>query len=274
VWLKRIGLLGCGAIGTQIALAIDSGKIPAKLTHVYDISKEQASSLISKLKTKPEITQNAALLASSPVDLIVEAASQNAVRDNALTILQNRKDLMIMSVGALLDESIFDVILEGCKDFKKQVYLPSGAIAGLDAIKSVKDELESLTLVTTKNPKSLKDAKFFETSDINLDKITNPTTIFEGNAEDAVKLFPANINVAALLSLTGLGNKKTKVRIVADPNTDKNTHQIEANGKFGKISIKVENVPDQNNPKTSRLAILSAIECLRSICSEDIRIGT
>ena len=274
MWLKRIGLLGCGAIGTQIALAIDSGNIPAKLTHVYDISKERASSLVSKLNTKPEITQNAALLASSPVDLIVEAASQNAVRDNALTILQNRKDLMIMSVGALLDESIFDVILEGCKDFKKQVYLPSGAIAGLDAIKSVKDELESLTLVTTKNPKSLKDAKFFETSDINLDKITNPTTIFEGNAEDAVKLFPANINVAALLSLTGLGNKNTKVRIVADPNTDKNTHQIEANGKFGKISIKVENMPDQNNPKTSRLAILSAIECLRSICSGDIRIGT
>ena len=274
MWLKRIGLLGCGAIGTQIALAIDSGKIPAKLTHVYDISKERASSLVSKLNTKPEITQNAALLASSPVDLIVEAASQDAVRDNALTILQNRKDLMIMSVGALLDESIFDVILEGCKDFKKQVYLPSGAIAGLDAIKSVKDELESLILVTTKNPKSLKDAKFFETSDINLDKIKEPTTIFEGNAEDAVKLFPANINVAALLSLTGLGNKKTKVRIVADPNTDKNTHQIEANGKFGKISIKVENMPDQNNPKTSRLAILSAIECLRSICSEDIRIGT
>jgi len=274
VWLKRIGLLGCGAIGTQIALAIDSGKIPAKLTHVYDISKEQASSLVLKLKTKPEITQNAALLASSPVDLIVEAASQDAVRDNALTILQNRKDLMIMSVGALLDESIFDVILEGCKDFKKQVYLPSGAIAGLDAIKSVKDELESLTLVTTKNPKSLKGAKFFETSDINLDKIKEPTTIFEGNAEDAVKLFPANINVAALLSWTGLGNKNTKVRIVADPNTDKNTHLIEANGKFGKISIKVENVPDQNNPKTSRLAILSAIECLRSICSGDIRIGT
>ena len=274
MWLKRIGLLGCGAIGTQIALAIDSGKIPAKLTHVYDISKERASSLVSKLNTKPEITQNAALLASSPVDLIVEAASQDAVRDNALTILQNRKDLMIMSVGALLDESIFDVILEGCKDFKKQVYLPSGAIAGLDAIKSVKDELESFTLVTTKNPKSLKGAKFFETSDINLDKIKEPTTIFEGNAEDAVRLFPANINVAALLSLTGLGNKNTKVRIVADPNTNKNTHFIEASGKFGKISIKVENVPDQNNPKTSRLAILSAIECLRSICSGDIRIGT
>ncbi|MBM2851965.1 MAG: aspartate dehydrogenase [Candidatus Nitrosotenuis sp.] len=87
-------------------------------------------------------------------------------------------------------------------------------------------------------------------------------------------MFPANINVAALLSLAGFGSEKTKVRIVADPNTDKNTHVIEVKGKFGRITITVENVPDQNNPKTSRLAILSAIECLRGICSDDVRIGT
>ena len=272
--MKRIGLLGCGAIGTQIALAIDSGKIPATLTHIYDQSKEASNTLVSKLKNKPKITENVGLLASSPLDLIVEAASQDAVRDNALTILQNKKDLLIMSVGALLDESIFEVILDGCKDFKKNVYLPSGAIAGLDAIKSVKDELDSVVLVTTKNPKSLKGAKFFETSDVNLDKIKEPITIFEDNAKEAVKQFPANINVAALLSLTGLGSEKTQVRVVADPNTDKNTHVIEARGKFGKISIKVENIPDPNNPKTSRLAILSAIERLRTICSDDIRIGT
>jgi aspartate dehydrogenase len=89
-----------------------------------------------------------------------------------------------------------------------------------------------------------------------------------------VKLFPANINVAALLSLAGLGSQKTNVKIIADPNVDRNIHQIEARGKFGKITTSVENVPDQSNPKTSRLAILSAIECLRQICSEDIRIGT
>ena len=272
--MKRIGLLGCGAIGTQIALAIDSGKIPANLTHVYDQSKEASNTLISKLKHKPEITDNVGLLATSAVDLIVEAASQDAVRDNALTILQNKKDLLIMSVGSLLDESVLEVILDGCKDFKKTVYLPSGAIAGLDAIKSVKGELDSVVLVTTKNPKSLKGAKFFETSNVNLDEIKEPLTIFEGNAKDAVKLFPANINVAALLSLTGLGRENTRVRIVADPNTNKNTHVIEAHGKFGSISIKVENVPDPNNPKTSRLAILSAIECLRTICSDDINIGT
>ncbi len=265
--------MGCGAIGTEIALAIDLGKIPAKLTHVYDFSKDASSKLVSKLQNKPVITDNVGLLAAAPIDLIVEAASQDAVRDNALSILQNRKDLMIMSVGALLDESILEIIMEGCKDFKKSVYLPSGAITGLDGVRAVKNELDSLVLVTTKNPKALKGAKFFETSKINLDELKEPTIIYEGTAQEAVKLFPANINVAALLSLAGMGSNRTKVKIVADPKTDKNTHEIQAEGKFGKFSIKVENVPSENNPKTSRLAILSAIECLRKICGTEIQIG-
>lgn len=272
--MKKIGLLGCGAIGTEIALAIDSGKIPAALTHVFDFSKNASEKLVEKLKTKPKVTENVGLLAAAPVDLIVEAASQDAVRDNALAILQNRKDLMIMSVGALLDESILDIIIEGCNDFKKSVYLPSGAIVGLDGIRAVKDELESITITTTKSPRSLKGAKFFETSSMDLDKIEKPTVIFDGIAQDAVRLFPANINVAALLSLAGLGSKKTMVRIIADPSTDKNTHEIIAEGKFGRFSIKVENVPSQANPKTSRLAILSAIECLKAVCKQDIRVGT
>ena len=272
--MKKIGLLGCGAIGTQIALAIDSGKIHATLTHVYDQSKEASESLVSKLNNKPQIVENHHLLSSNPIDLVVEAASQDAVKDVALSVLQNRKDLMIMSVGALLDESVFQVLSDACTEFKKTIYLPSGAIAGIDALKSVRDELESVTLTTTKHPRSLKGAKFFETSDVDIDKITSKTTIFEGVSKDAVGLFPKNINVAALLSLAGLGSEKTKVRIVADPGTNKNTHEIVAEGKFGKMSFKIENVPDENNPKTSRLAILSAIQRLKQICSDDIQLGT
>ena len=206
--MKKIGLLGCGAIGTQIALAIDSGKIPATLTHVYEQDKSRAESLVSKLKSAPEIVTNSHLLSSNPVDLVVEAASQDAVRDVSLSVLQNRKDLMIMSVGALLDESVFEILSDACSDFKKTIYLPSGAIAGLDGLKSVKDELESVTLETTKHPKSLKGAKFFETSDIDVDSIHDLTTIFEGTAKEAVRLFPANINVAALLSLVGLEGRE------------------------------------------------------------------
>ncbi len=272
--MKKVGLLGCGSIGTEIALAIDSGKINATLTNIYDFDKSKSEALASKLATKPVIVENPHMLSSNTVDIVVEAASQDAVRNHALSVLQNKRDLMIMSVGALLDESVLEVLLEACSEFKKNIYLPSGAIAGLDAIKSVKNETDSLSITTTKNPKSLKGAKFFETNKMDLDGIKNKVTIFDGNAKDAVGLFPANINVAALLSLAGIGSEKTKVRIVADPGTDKNTHQIEAKGKFGKIAITVENVPDQNNPKTSRLAILSAIECLRGICSDDMQIGT
>lgn len=261
-------------MGTQIALAIDSGQIPATLTHIFDESKEKSSLLVEKLINKPEIVENSHLLSSNPIDIVVEAASQDAVRDVSLSVLQNKKDLMIMSVGALLDESIYDILSDACKDFKKTIYLPSGAIAGLDGLKSVKDELESLSITTTKHPNSLKGAKFFETSELNLNEINSSTTIFNGTAKEAVSLFPANINVAALLSLSGIGSEKTNVKIIVDPDTDKNTHRIVAEGKFGKMTFTIENYPDTNNPKTSRLAILSAIETLKKYCSDDIQIGT
>ena len=132
--MKRIGLLGCGAIGTQIAIAIDTGIIQAQLTHIFDTDKKTAENLVTKLKQKPIIVENAHLLSSNHLDLVVEAASQQAVSDNALSILQNRKDLLIMSAGALLDESVFEIISDACKEFKKTVYLPSGAISGLDAV--------------------------------------------------------------------------------------------------------------------------------------------
>lgn len=267
-------MLGCGAIGTQIALAIESGKIPAELTHIFDQKKENAELLHAKLQKKPIIAENFHMLSSYNVDIVVEAASQDAVRDAALSVLQNKRDLMMMSVGALLDESIYEVLNDACTEFKKTIYLPSGAIAGLDGLKAVRGELESVSITTTKNPKSLKGAKFFETSDINLDTMKTKTVIFEGTAREAVKMFPANINVAALLSLVGIGPDKTSVRIVADPQTSKNTHEVNANGRFGKMNFKIENIPDITNPKTSRLAMLSAIETLRRYCSNEIQIGT
>ena len=274
IGMKRIGLLGCGSIGSQIAIAIDTGKIPAKLTHIFDEDKKKSESLLSKLQQKPEIVENAHLLSSNPLDLVVEAASQEAVNDNALSILQNRKDLLIMSSGALLDESVFEIISDACKEFKKTVYLPSGAISGIDALKSVKDELDSVVLTTTKHPDSLRGAPFFEQFKQNIDEIKEPSTIFEGTASEAVRLFPKNVNVSALLSLVGLGSHETIVRIILDPNTSKNTHVITASGKFGKLTTTIENIPDENNPKTSRLAILSAIETIRSICTDEIKIGT
>jgi aspartate dehydrogenase len=154
------------------------------------------------------------------------------------------------------------------------IYVPTGAIAGIDAIRSVKHLLDSVVLTTTKNPIALAGAPFFNLTKINVYGITEKTVIYEGNAADAVKKFPANINVAAILSLAGIGVERTKVKIIADPYTDVNQHEITANGKFGEMTVIVRNKPSPNNPKTSFLAVLSAIECLRSICDEGLRIGT
>ena len=126
----------------------------------------------------------------------MKAASQDAVKDVGLVILQNKRDLMIMSVGALLDESIYDILSDACKDFKKNYHLPSGAIALGGGLKSVKDELESISNYNTKHPRSLKGAKFFETSGENLDEITSSTVILKELQKEKLSLFPANINVA------------------------------------------------------------------------------
>ena len=134
--------------------------------------------------------------------------------------------------------------------------------------------LDSVTLTTTKNPRDLAGAPFFNSESTRLNSIKKKTLVYQGTAADAVNKFPANINVAAILSLAGIGIQQTKVKIIADPNITVNQHQIEATGAFGEMSITVRNVPSPNNPKTSFLAILSAIECLRSICEPGIKVGT
>ena len=274
---KIVGLLGCGTIGTHLALAIESGNIAnASLAGLFDIVNSNAKSLKSKLKSNPELYPDFDRLINSSADLIIEAASQQAVREFGKPIIEAGKDLMVMSVGALADTTFFAELLDqaAIRKGRSRIYVPTGAIAGIDAIRSVRNILDSLTLTTTKSPNALAGAPFLETSKVSLDSITKITAIYEGSAAEAVKLFPANVNVAAVLSLAGIGADKTKVRIVVDPQATTNQHEIIATGSFGDIKITVNNVTTPGNPKTSFLAILSAIECLRSICDDGLRIGS
>ena len=271
--IKRVGLVGCGTIGGQLALSVDSGKVPnASLVSLFDVVQNNAQNLKSKIKGADAYSDFNRFV-SSDIDIVVEAASQDAVRKFAKTVLESGKDIMIMSVGALADKTFLSELLAASKKGGR-IYIPTGAIAGIDAIRSVRHLLDSVTLTTTKSPKALAGAPFFETSKIKLDKITERTTVYEGPAADAVKAFPANVNVAAVLSLAGIGVEKTKVRIVADPAATTNQHEIVATGGFGELRISVNNVPSPGNPKTSFLAVLSAIECLRSICDDGMRIGS
>jgi len=272
--LKKIGLIGCGAIGSELAIAIDSRKVNAELVALFDVYQDAVNTLANKLKTKPVLARNAEAFIANNMDVVVEAASQDAVRKYARLVLENNHDLMIMSVGALLDSNLYDDLTSLAEKHDRRIYIPTGAIAGVDAIRSVRHLLEEVTLTTTKSPKGLESAPFFKTHKIDLNKIKRAKVIYEGKAEDAVKFFPANVNVAAALSLAGIGGKKTRVRIVADPRTKVNVHEITAKGSFGEMHFQVKNVPSPTNPKTSYLAVLSAIECLRSICNDRVSIGT
>lgn len=274
---KNVGLLGCGAIGTQLALAIESGNIAnASLAGLFDIAISNAKSLKSQLTSDPELYPDFDMLINSSADIIIEAASQQAVREFGKPIIEAEKDLMIMSVGALADGALLTELSEisSLKKGKNRIYVPSGAIAGIDAIRSVRRLIDSITLTTTKSPKSLSGAPFLTAKNINLNSITEITEIYEGTASEAVKLFPANVNVAAVLSLAGIGSDKTKVRVVVNPHVTTNQHEIVATGSFGDIKITVNNETAPGNPKTSFLAVLSAIECLRSICNDGIKIGS
>ncbi len=272
---KRVGLVGCGTIGSQLAMSVDSDKIAnASLVALFDAAEGNLQNLKSKLHSSPEAHSDFGRFLASGADIVVEAASQDAVRAFGRATLEAGKDMMIMSVGAVADGGFLAELLQAAAKKGCRIYVPTGAIAGIDAIRSVKNLLDSVTLTTTKNPKALAGAPFFETSRIRLDDIAKSTVVYEGAAAEAVRAFPANVNVAAVLSLAGIGVDRTKVRIVADPRATTNRHEIVAAGSFGEIRIMVDNVPSPGNPKTSFLAVLSAIECLRSICDDGMRIGS
>ena len=267
----KIGLVGCGAIGTEIAKAIDSGEIDANLVAVCDHNPETAIALIDSLRAKPIKAKLEELVSLS--DLVVEAASQKAVPAIAIAALEKGKSLMIMSVGALVDQELYRKLKNLAKEHDSRVYIPSGAISGLDGLKSASiGTIRKVTLTTTKNPKGLKGAPYILEKKIDLGALTEATLIFEGTAAEAVKAFPANVNVAATICLAAREGE-VRVKIIADPNIQVNRHEIVVEGDFGQIYTKVENVPFPRNPKTSYLAALSAIATLRSIV-EPLKIGT
>lgn len=272
---RRVGIIGCGTIGSQLAIAVDTGAVRnASLASLFDVVQNSAQALKQKLRTSPPAFSDFDDFMKTDCDIIVEAASQEAAKKFAAKVLRAGKDVMVMSVGALADKALLAEVLKEAEKSGRRLYVPTGAIAGIDAIRAVRHLLDSVTLTTTKSPKALAGAPFFETSKVKLDEVKERTTIYEGTAADAVRAFPANVNVAAVLSLAGIGVDRTMVRIIADPAFTTNQHEITAKGSFGEFRFTVNNVPSPGNPKTSYLAVLSAIECLRSVCDDGMRIGS
>ncbi|HNT71551.1 MAG TPA: Gfo/Idh/MocA family oxidoreductase, partial [Methanothrix sp.] len=169
----KIGLVGCGAIGMEIARAIDRGDVEAELVAVFDRNGERAVDMVKGLKAKPELLELEDLVERS--DIVVEAASQRAVPEVARAALERGRDLMIMSVGALLEERLRSMVEDLAKEHGCRVYLPSGAISGLDGLKSAgAGRIDLVTLTTTKNPRGFVGAPYIEEKGIDLSAISEP----------------------------------------------------------------------------------------------------
>ena len=253
--MLKVGIVGMGVIGRQVADAVTRGIAGTTLVGVS--VREPATATGYPVLPLDELIERA--------DLIVEAATQAALREFGPAVLSAGKHLMVLSVGALvgvLDGWAALAEKHGCR-----ILVPSGAIAGLDGVKGAREgAITAVTMETRKPPRGLAGAPYIEQQRIDLDRITTETLIFEGPATEAVRGFPANVNVVAALSLAGIGPERTRIRIYAVPDQARNQHRITVEGEFGTLRIEVENVPSEN-PRTGRLSYMSAIAMLRELGS-------
>jgi len=265
----KVGIVGVGAIGQMMATALDRGQVRAELAGLADQDRALAEKVAATLAHKIPVLSLDELVRRS--DLIVEAASQAALPEIVPKVLEARKDLMVMSVGGLLGrEDWFRQAEErGCR-----IHVPSGAIAGLDGLKAAcRGRVDLVTLTSRKPVAALRGTKFVVESGIELDAFQVETVIFEGPPEEACRVFPTTSNVAASLRLAVGASVNVRVRVAAVPGGSQNVHEITAQGEFGCLRVVVENVPSESNPRTSRLAALSALATLDGL-THPLRVGT
>lgn len=256
----KVGLVGCGNIGADLCIALQKGTIPAEIVALNDIDEERAKLLQRTFHLDAEICGLDAL--AGRVDFIVECAVAAAIKEVIEAAIRHHKDCLIMSVAGFM---AYPDLLEPAREHNVKVRIPSGALCGLDGVRSAAEAgLHTVMLTTRKPPKGLKGAPYLVQNDVCLDNLTEAKVVFEGNALEAAKGFPANVNVAAALSLAGIGPYETKVRIIADPNATENSHEVFAEGAFGRIQAITTNLPSPRNPKSSYLASLSACAELRA----------
>jgi len=266
----KIGLIGCGTIGSGIAQFIAKKCARrAVIAFLSDTNAAAAQDVQKRFCRGSHIVPSATLIRRS--EIVIEAASAAVSGQIAREALAKHKTVLIMSVGGLLKIDSLKKLLGRSKG---TLLLPSGAIAGLDAAASARlVNIQKVTLTTSKPIKGLAGAPYIVERNIDLAAITEPTVIFSGTAADAVTHFPQNINVAAVLSLATIGPENVRVEIVTSPTFTRNTHRVTIEGDCGTITAVTENVPSPDNPKTSYLAILSACATLEKYLSP-LKIGT
>jgi aspartate dehydrogenase len=248
----RVGLIGLGAIGQGVQRAlrpVDDVNLVGAL--VRDPAKPRPAG------APPVVTTVDDLLALRP-EIVVEMGGHAALACHGPAVLRGGVDLLVVSVGALADPAVEQSLLEAATDGGGQLRVLSGAIGALDAIAAAAvGGLDRVTHTTRKPAQTLLDASQAAALD-------RPCEIFRGTAREGALKFPESINVAAAVSLAGLGLDRTEVCVIADPNVKRNQHEVVAEGAFGRLRFEIQNVPTDENPRTGRLVAMSIVHALRA----------
>lgn len=258
----RLGIAGLGAIGLAVARKIDGGKVPGiALSAVAVRDRTTATAKLEGFRCKP-------LMVSLPeiaehADVVLECVPGAFFAEVARPAIERGRMFMPLSVGQLLNH--MDLV-EQAQVTGARIIVPTGALAGLDAIRAIAEgEVESVRIRTRKPPKGLESAPYLRSQGISLQGLKEPLRIFEGSAREAIRGFPANVNVAVALSLAGIGPDRTRIEIWADPGVTRNTHTIEAVSDSSNLTVTIENTPSEENPATGKVTALSALAALRRL---------
>jgi aspartate dehydrogenase len=270
----RIGIIGGGTIARLILEHIERGEVrDACVCAILGRSATSRGKALAQRHGVPFATTLEELIETCP-DVVVEAASHEAVRSHAEPLLARGIALIVLSGGALCDDALRTRLEAAARSSGALLYVPSGGIGGLDALKAAcLAGVDEVTIAVTKPPAAWKGIPYVAALDVDLDALREPRVLFEGSARDGVPHFPANVNIAAVLSLAGIGFDRTRLKVVADPALEYNTHYIEVRGASGNISVRLENVPAPDNPKTAWLACYSALAALNA-AKNPVRYGT
>jgi aspartate dehydrogenase len=259
---NSVAIAGLGAIGFTVARAIDSGAIPGlHLAAIAVRDQAKAREKLAAFKRMPHLTGLAAL--ADHADIVVECVPAAAFAEVAMAAVEKGRILVLASVGQLIDHMH---LIERAKATGARIVVPTGALLGLDAVRAAAEgEIQSVEIVTRKPPASLRGAPLLAEKGIDVDALTGPLCIFTGSAREAIRGFPANVNVAVALSLAGIGPDRTRVAIWADPGVERNTHTITVVSDSSDFTMSIAGRPSPENPATGRLTPLSVIATLRRL---------
>ncbi len=270
----RVALIGAGTIAGLVLSHAGRGAL-AGIEIVGILSRpgsERSRAAAAKYGVRLFETRED-LLAAGPQALL-EAASHDAVREHLVPALERGVSVIVLSAGALVDERLRANAERAASRTQAKLYVPSGGIGGLDALKAAcAAGADEVSITVAKPPAAWKGIPYVERLGIELDRLAGPQVLFEGSARDGVPHFPQNVNIAAVLSMAGLGFDRTRLKVLADPALTRNTHTIRVSGPTGRFSVVLENVPDPANPKTAWLACWSALAALKELASP-VRYGT